>query len=142
MNAAKDGEEVLVTRNVDLSKEGLIVDEGKAVVLNTNGFTVEAANTAIGQITVNGTLTIRDGKGSGSIAYTGSNGKSSFGMVEVADGGKLILESGAKIDAAEGGFRTWKGIKADSNTGICCLPAGLKFVACRATIPGSVSAIL
>ena len=80
-----------------------MVPAGKELALDLNGNTLKAANTDTGNIQVYGTLTIRDstdakanGGGSGKIytetEYTG--GATGYALVNAANGGAVIMQSG------------------------------------------------
>lgn len=102
---APSGSTVRLTAAIDIADFGisLVVPPGKELALDLNGNTLKAANTRTGNIQVYGTLTIRDstdekanGGGSGKIytetEYTG--GATGYALVNAANGGAIIMQSG------------------------------------------------
>ena len=105
---AADNQTVKLLKNADIIARGLTIATGKTVTLDLNGYTIEAANTNVGNIKVYGKLTLmdstdtkKDGTGTGKITTSTPYvyNKTDKVLIAAMDGGTFIMESGL-IDAA------------------------------------------
>lgn len=112
IQSAANGAVIELTSN---SSNAILVPAGKEVVLDLNGFQMTASE-ASAVITNNGTLTIKDSKGNGSITKNGAN-SDTFG---IENNGSLII-AGGNIDISAGGEGIAYGIR---NTGILSMSEG------------------
>ncbi len=107
-DAAQDGDEIVVLKEIDLTA-GVTVADDKVVVLDLNGKTIsmqDASGKAAYAIKNNGNLTIKDSAKDGKITFkstTPDNNNFSYATSTIGNGGNLTIENGKIENTTDGG---------------------------------------